>query len=610
MSPDCNSDDEGQAPRSVSNPPPSLDYCLVPAIAKACTKRIQEHIDDTVRLDPASLCVDLDYPTEKHPKGRCKTWGRFGASRSAVSPANPRPSRRTCSPDSQALFDRPDPIPSPPPSAPVCCWMEPSASAPGCSPFDLASPSEASSCQLRATPAMDPSHGLRHDSEDLPRAQPSRIASFPAELLMQIFQQFVPHYHEYHTLISRESTVLSLYHCTLVSRRWHSVAQEVLWKCPRVYTLGQLEALADFCSTDRPDTLGRCRSLRPEPTTAENYHLVRSFTLTATLSEQHRNHHSLSKIIPRFLMHPNIHLTVLDVSFLRGLSNYALMKCCPYLRSVVALNLAGGNRSAICITKCISSMPKLTRLSVAWNANVDDMVLYEIGEKCLGLEWIDLSGCVKIGDSGLFGLARLNNWTEGARGLRFVDLSFCSNITYVGVLELVERCVGTLDVLNVIGCGDVGLGKYATDPLPAPAQAQPGSYVAPSKTQSLSKQDPHESLLDQDSGSGKSRPVSGMPSSPSPSTDPNATGASGQPQEPGSATRSLAGHKSCSAPAASADRNSPADRNGPAGGGPSLGDQSAEHSNPPRTAAGPGPEEIEGEDWRRVIVNLPGFVPF
>lgn len=265
----------------------------------------------------------------------------------------------------------------------------------------------------------------------------------PFELLLQIFSQLTPPPISSSAHFSAGHTVATLHSCASVCKRWNAVATRLLYRKPVIYSTTKFSA---FVST-------------MESGKTYNYlSLLSHMSLSPTLPEPSRHNSQLSPYMSRLLTLPNIALTTLDISFCKGISNYTLQKCAGGLRGLQSLNLSGGGRSEICVIRIARECgPTLKRFGLSWNGHLGDFSVREIGRLCTKLEWIDLSGCWRVGDAGVCGLAR------GGGRLKYVSLSYCTSVTGVGVQEVLERCGETLEVLNVVGCGDVGLGRYVVD---------------------------------------------------------------------------------------------------------------------------------------------------
>ncbi|KAI0244079.1 hypothetical protein L0F63_002388, partial [Massospora cicadina] len=91
-------------------------------------------------------------------------------------------------------------------------------------------------------------------------------------------------------------------------------------------------------------------------------------------------------------------LVALDLGFCKGLKNYDLQRFLPSLSNITSLNLAGGNRSDIVLTKLVKHCPGLVRLSLSWNSHLTDFGFIELARQCPQLQYLDLTNCAQISD--------------------------------------------------------------------------------------------------------------------------------------------------------------------------------------------------------------------
>ncbi|KAI8908114.1 hypothetical protein DFJ77DRAFT_164842 [Powellomyces hirtus] len=239
------------------------------------------------------------------------------------------------------------------------------------------------------------------------------VASFPPELLVQIFSHFDPPSRDSSTaFLSPASTIAALRHCASVCRWWNRVATRVLWRRPRVYDAARFEKLVSIaelaCQSPQSHNTAMTTTTT-DPTTRTTFaypELIQHLSLSQTLSEPHRYAHRLSPLLVRLVSLPTLHLATLDLGFCKGVSNFALQRCAHALRSLTSLNLAGGGRSEICVIKLASECRGLRRLGLGWNSAVTDFCVREVGRWCPLLEWIDLSGCYGVGDTGILWLVK------------------------------------------------------------------------------------------------------------------------------------------------------------------------------------------------------------
>ncbi|RKO85142.1 hypothetical protein BDK51DRAFT_32360, partial [Blyttiomyces helicus] len=330
-----------------------------------------------------------------------------------------------------------------------------------------------------------------------PRRRPnSVVAHFPPELLIQIFAHFDPPSSSAtaYLCLSPKSTTAALAACSGVSKWWSRVVTKMLWRRPRVYDVMRFEKMIEVA--ERSDGTGASggavvRGIRhrneaaeessggkndtpsdsdlptendtgatPSSQTLFQYStLLEHLSLSQTLPETHRHSPRLSTLLTRLLTLPTLHLSVLDLGFCK-ISNFDLQRSAHALSTLKALNLSGGGRSEICVIKLARECRSLQRLCLGWNEAVGDFAVREVGRLCASLVWLDLSGCWRVGDAGVGGLARTAS-KRASRAplpvprLRYLNLSYCTNLTIAGVHELLQNCGESLEVLNVFGCGDV-----------------------------------------------------------------------------------------------------------------------------------------------------------
>ncbi|KAJ3177804.1 hypothetical protein HDU87_004326 [Geranomyces variabilis] len=387
----------------------------------------------------------------------------------------------------------------------------------------------------------------------------SVVAHFPPELLVQIFSHFDPPSRDSSTaFLSPSCTIAALRHCASVCRWWNHVATRVLWRRPRVYDAARFEKLVVVAENAASAAAAHLAKSENTSTTTFAYpDLIQHLSLSQTLSEPHRYAHRLSPLLVRLISLPTLHLATLDLGFCKGVSNFALQRCAHALRSLTSLNLAGGGRSEICVIKLASECRDLKRLGLGWNSAVTDFCVREVGRWCPNLEWIDLSGCYGVGDTGVMWLVKglvgtssrgggaSNGLKRPARlmdvgtiptnapsptlssspgtppnrflssspsaanrfldlplppcrsptnvrsslptttttmtttptaasacpplllasahhqrrrtrmsALKHINLSYCTHITTLSVRDLVERCGDSLEIVNIVGCGD------------------------------------------------------------------------------------------------------------------------------------------------------------
>ncbi|KAI8822626.1 uncharacterized protein EV422DRAFT_407696 [Fimicolochytrium jonesii] len=374
------------------------------------------------------------------------------------------------------------------------------------------------------------------------RRKRSLAGTLPAEVLFQIFSYFDPTSRDSTSaFLSPASTVAALRECAMVCRWWNRLATCVLWRRPLVFDAARFEKLVCVAETadkahsqlEQPKA-GGSDNLETRVTSTTLYpDLIQHLSLSQTLSEPHRYAHRLSPLLVRLVSLPSLNLTTLDLGFCKGVSNFALQRCAHHLKSLLNLNLAGGGRSEICVIKIATECRKLKRLGLGWNSAVTDFCIREVGRWCTELEWIDLSGCYGVGDAGVVWLVRGLTASISNAGmqpatvkfsgavrravspsspsaattllplppppsfppppflrqhetspssqptasstthqimctsltptfvrhpttkLRHINLSYCQNITATAVFEIIDKCRASIGVINMVGCGDV-----------------------------------------------------------------------------------------------------------------------------------------------------------
>ncbi|KAJ3328696.1 hypothetical protein HDU76_009474 [Blyttiomyces sp. JEL0837] len=243
--------------------------------------------------------------------------------------------------------------------------------------------------------------------------------NLPAELLFTILSHFDPQPDEAATLLSPAATTAPIAECALVNRWWNRVATVTLWKRPWVHDLSRLEKMVNAAELSSPSSSSVSSSendgsdnpsalvKKTAPATHNYPTLICHLSLSTTLSESHRYSTRLSTLLTRSLQLPNINLTTLDLGFCKGVTNFALQRAAHALSNLSSLNLAGGGRSEICVIKVARECgSRLRRLGLGWNFGLGDFCVREVARLCWKLEWLDVSGCSKITDSGCFGIAK------------------------------------------------------------------------------------------------------------------------------------------------------------------------------------------------------------
>lgn len=257
-------------------------------------------------------------------------------------------------------------------------------------------------------------------STDVPLSYDSESISSkcPPEILAKIFSYF-------------QNSPADLATCCLVNRYWGRIATQRLWNRPLLYSFSSLTKLTTIVRSTKDS--------RPYP--------IRQLDLTL-LDEVHRNSHFLSTQLAKLIPAIGGTLYELDLGFCKGLKNYDLQRVLPSLINLNCLNLAGGNRSDIVLTKLVKHCPGLTRLSLSWNAQLTDFGFIELARQCPKLQYLDLTNCAQLTDNAVVALANY------CGRLRALSLSYCQCVTDDAVMVLLQRC-SSLTVINVWGCSGV-----------------------------------------------------------------------------------------------------------------------------------------------------------
>ncbi|RKP09246.1 hypothetical protein THASP1DRAFT_28952 [Thamnocephalis sphaerospora] len=176
-------------------------------------------------------------------------------------------------------------------------------------------------------------------------------------------------------------------------------------------------------------------------------HLVRRLNL-ARMDEQYRCAPGLSRQLTRAAPYLRHSLRALDLGFCKGARNYDLQRLAPLLHNLTYLNLAGGGRTDIVVSKIAKHCPRLLQLSVAWNASVSDFGCAEIARWCPRLRKLDLTSCGGITDAGVIAVV------DGCRDLRVLGVAYCSGVGDIAVRDAATR-LPRLHWLGVAGCSGV-----------------------------------------------------------------------------------------------------------------------------------------------------------
>jgi hypothetical protein len=234
-----------------------------------------------------------------------------------------------------------------------------------------------------------------------------------------------------HVAAEQPQPARTLAACARINRQWHAVSVPLLYHTPYLRDVEDLRAFTDtICSTN----LG---------------------TFVHTLSLAHLPHvdRILDGVDTCFakLTRPGVlpGLRRMDISMVRGITNYTLLKACKGLRGLEALNMAGSGRSDwVVIQAARECGPTLRELSIAWNDLVSDTAFCKVAEWCAQLRWLDVSGCWKLSSSTLVrGVSKLT-------ALQALDVSFCMALQSQDVPRIVKAC-HQLHTLNIMGCEEV-----------------------------------------------------------------------------------------------------------------------------------------------------------
>jgi hypothetical protein len=217
--------------------------------------------------------------------------------------------------------------------------------------------------------------------------------------------------------------------CIRVSRRWHNLVSYIMYYSPRLSTMISFERLVDTLIA------GHEAALKDDTDTikSHNYtHLVRRMDL-AHMDEQFRCAPGLSRQLSRVIPHIRQSLRALNLGFCKGARNYDLQRLAPMLSNLTLLNLSGGGRTDIVVSKIVKHCPRLQRLSIAWNGSISDFGCAEIANCCPRLRVLDLTCCTGITDTGILAII------EGCRDLSILGIAYCNNVGDIAVREAVLR---------------------------------------------------------------------------------------------------------------------------------------------------------------------------
>ncbi|KAJ1651765.1 hypothetical protein IWQ61_007754 [Dispira simplex] len=244
----------------------------------------------------------------------------------------------------------------------------------------------------------------------------------------------------------------TLWACALANRVWNLAATPRLWRRPVLRTLSAVDVFnRTLAAASWTATVGDHRAvpwLDARPTTHfyPDYVVHLDFT---SLDEVHRNSSHLSRLTACTLRYIRLSsLRTLDLGFCKGLNNYHLQRLAPQLASLETLNLDGSGRQDIVLAKLVQHMPRLTRLSLAWNIQLTTFGIIQLAHRCSQLRYLDLSHCTLVEDTALIALA------TRCRQLQVLHVSYCHSLTDVAFMTILHHCAH-LRVLNALGCPGV-----------------------------------------------------------------------------------------------------------------------------------------------------------
>ncbi|KAJ1984968.1 hypothetical protein H4R34_000311 [Dimargaris verticillata] len=285
--------------------------------------------------------------------------------------------------------------------------------------------------------------------------RPSHARCFhPPRLPQEVVARIVAYLHQ---------DQATLWACILVNRLWNQVATPQLWQRPRFTHLRAVEKFSETLAIASLACTPLAAKLLASTTAVSAPVDLRALTRAAThfypdyvvhldftlLDENARNATCLSRLIYHTVHYASPRaLRVLDLGFCRGLKNYDLQRIAPRLTAVHSLNLAGGGRQDIVLTKIVQHTPNLVRLSLSWNAQLTDFGIVQTVQRCVRLQCLDLTHCTLLEDSALMAIA------AHCPELRVLSISYCHGLTDVAVLHVVKHC-RQLRVLNILSCSGV-----------------------------------------------------------------------------------------------------------------------------------------------------------
>ncbi|XP_074287119.1 EIN3-binding F-box protein 1-like [Silene latifolia] len=139
-----------------------------------------------------------------------------------------------------------------------------------------------------------------------------------------------------------------------------------------------------------------------------------------------------------------------------------LLNCSPKFKALAMSNCFGFKDMILGFPLPDLSTP-LRSVTVRNCPGLGDMTLAMLAKLCPHLQYVNFAGLPAITDAGLLSLVES---CDAGNGLVKVDLSGCINVTDDVIVSLAKTHGGTLEVLNLAGCGkvtDASLAAIAND---------------------------------------------------------------------------------------------------------------------------------------------------
>ena len=178
------------------------------------------------------------------------------------------------------------------------------------------------------------------------------------------------------------------------------------------------------------------------------------------------------------------HLTNLDISFCREISDFGISSLAEKCTSLTSINLCGLNRitdegARFLLSNCWylkqvsfedifllddsafwfnrdrdgrpaadeNMLTSLTSLNLKDCINISDQAIAGLAERCRNLQVLSLNGCEKLTQTGLNYLANPLHFKVGmSDSLKVLDLSYCSSVSTTSLLDLLETCASLEDL--------------------------------------------------------------------------------------------------------------------------------------------------------------------